>query len=481
MDERGLTRPGRRELVRRGLAGLLLPLAGRSVATAASEHGPVVTPNPIKARIATSGLAVELVDLAAPPPTSAVPPRALLNFLYHAGDGSGRLFTNDTRGVIWQIDPKSGTAQAFLDLRPILGNQLVVTTRATGLRSFAFHPDFARKGAPGRGKLYTVTTETVASRPAGVRLFAGPYPAALHDVVAEWSVDAANPDRVDPGSRRELFRVAQLSAGHCADQLMFDPNARPGDAAYGALWLGVGDGGDFEHPDPYNLAQNPGVAAGKLLRVDPLRRGAQAYTVPADNPFVGRAGYLPEIWALGLRHPQNLSFDRGGAGRMILTDIGKENVEEVNLGIAGANHGWPLREGTFVTNRTKPSVLYALPSDDARHGFTYPVAQYDHDEGRAVTGGFVYRGTQVPALTGQYLFGDIVNGRVFHVPVDGLRPGHLATIRELALLRNGRSVRLADLVHGQPGRVDLRFGQDERGEVYVLTKQDGMIRSLRPA
>ena len=87
----------------------------------------------------------------------------------------------------------------------------------------------------------------------------------------------------------------------------------------------------------------------------------------------------------------------------------------------------------------------------------------------------------MPALIGQYLFGDIVNGRVFHVPVDGLRPGHLATIRELALLRNGRSVRLADLVHGQPGRVDLRFGQDERGEVYVLTKQDGMIRSLRPA
>ena len=173
-----------------------------------------------------------------------------------------------------------------------------MTTRATGLRSFAFHPDFARKGAPGRGKLYTVTTETVASRPAGVRLFAGPYPAALHDVVAEWSVDAAHPDRVDPGSRRELFRVAQLSAGHCADQLMFDPNARPGDTAYGALWLGVGDGGDFEHPDPYNLAQNPGVAAGKLLRVDPLRRArrptrcrptTRSSAGPATCPRSGRS------------------------------------------------------------------------------------------------------------------------------------------------------------------------------------------------
>jgi glucose/arabinose dehydrogenase len=472
--------------MRRGLVGLggiaasVLPLAGRSVATAASNHGAVVTPNPIKPRVAKSGLAVELLDFAAPP-TSAKSPRAALNFLYHAGDGSGRLLTNDTRGVIWELDPKTGAARFFLDLRPILRGRLVVTARATGLRSFAFHPDFARKGAPGRGKLYTATTETVASRPKGVRLFAGAHPAVLHDVVAEWSVDAANPDRVDPGSRRELFRIDQLAPAHTADQLMFDPNARPGDAAYGMLWLGVGDGGDFDHPDPYNLAQNPGVAPGKLLRVDPLRRGSQAYTVPSDNPFVGRAGYLPEIWALGLRHPQNLSFDRGGSGRMILTDIGKNNVEEVNLGIPGANHGWPLREGTFVTNRTNPNVLYALPADDARYGFTYPVAEYDHDEGRAIAGGFVYRGAAVPALAGQYLFGDIVNGRVFHVPEQELRFGRLATIHELTLLRQGRPVRLLDHVHGQPGRVDLRFGQGEDGEVYILTKQDGMVRKLRPA
>jgi glucose/arabinose dehydrogenase len=166
---------------------------------------------------------------------------------------------------------------------------------------------------------------------------------------------------------------------------------------------------------------------------------------------------------------------------MILTDIGKLNIEEVNLGSAGANYGWPLREGTFVTNRTNPDTLYALPADDARRGFTYPVAQYDHDEGRAIAGGFVYRGTRVPALAEQYLFGDIVDGRVFHVPVEALRPGRLATIRELTLLRGGRRVRLLDLVRGQPGRVDLRFGQDEAGEVYVLTKQDGMVRGLRLA
>jgi hypothetical protein len=111
------------------------------------------------------------------------------------------------------------------------------------------------------------------------------------------------------------------------------------------------------------------------------------------------------------------------------------------------------------------------------------VAQYDHDEGRAIAGGFVYRGTAVPELEGQYLFGDIVNGRVFHVPAAELRLGSLARIRELTLLRGGERVELLDLVgpSNPPGRVDLRFGQDEAGEVYVLTKQDGRVRRLCPA
>ena len=196
---------------------------------------------------------------------------------------------------------------------------------------------------------------------------------------------------------------------------------------------------------------------------------------------MGRSGYLAEIWALGLRHPLNISFDRGGTGKFLIADIGQAQVEEVNLGVAGANYGWPLREGTFATERLDQTTLYALPADDAQNNFTYPVAQYDHSEGRAITGGFVYRGTAVPQLAGQYLLGDIVNGRIFHVAVDGLNPGAQATLQELRLLRGGSPVTLRTLVGGSSGRVDLRFGQDEAGEMYVLTKQDGKIRKFAAA
>jgi glucose/arabinose dehydrogenase len=234
-------------------------------------------------------------------------------------------------------------------------------------------------------------------------------------------------------------------------------------------------------PDPYDLAQDRGVALGKVLRVDPLASGTRPYTVPADNPFVGAAGTLPEIWALGLRHPQNLSFDRGGTSQLLIADIGQGNVEEVNLGVRGANYGWSLREGTFVTDRAGSTPLYALPADDASRGFTYPVAQYDHTEGRAIAGGYVYRGAAVPALAGHYLFGDIVNGRVFHVPVADLRLGRQAAFKELRLLRGGAPVTLLGLVGAANGRVDLRFGQDEAGEVLVMTKQEGVIYKLRTA
>jgi glucose/arabinose dehydrogenase len=280
--------------------------------------------------------------------------------------------------------------------------------------------------------------------------------------------------------------VAVYKDDHNIDQLMFDPKLRPGQAGYGAMYVGVGDGGNVpSRPDPYNQAQNLGRALGKILRINPLRQpGGKPYGIPADNPFVGRAGALPEIWAYGLRHPLNMSFDTGGNGALIITDIGQEHVEEVNLGVKGANYGWPEREGTYVTDRRDGTVLYAPPADDTARGFTFPVAQYDHYEGgpvglSAITGGFVYRGTAVPALAGQYLFGDLVTGRVFHVPASNLKLGRRATIRELTLKRAGVTVTLKGLAGA--ARADLRFGQDQAGEVYVMSKQDGVIRKLGPA
>ena len=263
---------------------------------------------------------------------------------------------------------------------------------------------------------------------------------------------------------------------------MFNPRAQPGDSDYGLLYIGVGDGGNRRKPpDPFNLAQNRKVALGKILRINPLASGSKAYTVPSDNPFVGKANSLPEIWAYGLRHPQNLSFDRGGSGVFLIIDIGQANVEEVNRGVKGANYGWSLREGTFVTDRAGSVPLYKLPGNDATYGFTYPVLQYDHTEGQAIVGGYVCRGSAVPKLAGHYLFGDLVNGRVFHVPVANLVLGKQAEFKELRLFKGGKEISLFGLVGGTNARVDLRFGQDEAGEVYIMTKQEGTIYRLRPA
>jgi glucose/arabinose dehydrogenase len=484
-DERRL---GRRAAMRVGLAGLgglatvgLLPVAGPPASAA-------IIPDPIPRRIERSGLTVELAEFSTPPRTSATAPHAMLNFLYHAGDGSSRVFANDSWGKIWLINRSTGGVSLFLDLAKARGQAFLPKPSQMGLRSFAFHPDFARAGTRGYRKLYTVSTETAASRPSGVPLFSGPFPVKHHDVVAEWSVDPDNLSRVKSGSRREVLRIAQYKADHNTDQLMFDPNAKRGEPGYGKMFVGVGDGGNVPaSPDPYDQAQDPGRALGKILRIDPLKQAdGRRYAVPADNPFRGRSGYLPEIWALGLRHPQNLSFDRGGTGAFLVTDIGQAHIEEVNLGLKGANYGWPLREGTFVTDRTDSATLYGLPPGDEGNGFTYPVAQYDHDEGTAarkaaIAGGFVYRGTAVPALVGHYLLGDIVNGRVFHVPVSDLRPGSQAVVKELALIKGGQPTTLMALIGGANGRVNLRFGQDELGEVYILTKQDGKIRRLAAA
>jgi glucose/arabinose dehydrogenase len=485
----------RRAVVRAALAGAggaavgpLLPLAwgggAAEAAPATPGSGQLVTPDPIEAGVPPSEVAVELVPFSTPPATASEPPRALLQMLYTSPDG--RLFLNDARGKLYEVDRQTGGTTLFLDVAAALDGRLLIApgpfpgTTNSGFRGFAFHPDFSRRGQLGFRRFYTATCERPSGSPtipSGQRR----YTTRVHNVLAEWRANDAGTAAI-PTSRRQVIRFAAWADDHNPDTPMFNPRALPGDADYGKLYIGVGDGGNRPRsPDPYNLAQDRGVALGKILRIDPLASGGRRYTVPADNPFVGRAGTLPEIWALGLRHPQNLSFDRGGSGAFIVTDIGQRNIEEVNLGVAGANYGWPLREGTFVTDRAGSEPLYGLPADDASYGFTYPVAQYDHDEGKAIAGGYVYRGSAVPGLVGHYLFGDIRNGRVFHVPVDSLAPGQQAAFKELRLLRGGAPVTLRRLVGVANNRVDLRFGQDQTGEVYVMTKQEGVVYRLRAA
>ena len=241
------------------------------------------------------------------------------------------------------------------------------------------------------------------------------------------------------------------------------------------LYLALGDGGNFPSGDLDRAGQNPASALGKILRIDPLQDGQHTYSVPGDNPFVGDRSFLPEIWALGFRHPQRFSWDDDGT--MLIADIGENAVEEINIGQAGGNYGWREREGTFTVDDS--GRVYELPPFDGSFDFLYPAAQYDHGEGRAITGGFVYHGSEVPDLAGRYVFGDIVNGRIFHVDASDLENGRETEIEELVLLRDDAPVTLLDVVDAP--RTDLRFGQDENGEIYITTKQDGMIRTFAPA
>jgi hypothetical protein len=398
-EKQGFTR---REVIETTLLGLggaaacLLPI-GEAEAAPSDPAGPKVPKNPIPAAI-QKGIGIELVDFCTPPRTKkTAPPFALLNTLYHMGDGSGRIFANDSRGKLYRVEQDRTTL--ILDLAKLRGSKLLKSTRTLGFRSFAFHPDFKASGKPGFGKLYTVSTETTSGVPSGVQIFKGDFPVHHHDVVTEWTLNPSTL-KVNASSRRELFRIAQHSTDHNTDQLMFDPNLKPGDPGYGLLFITVGDGGKTEPGDKYRLAQNLGVLNGKVLRIDPLKQPSAAYRIPADNPFTGKAGARGEIWAYGFRHPEFLAFDvkaLGGGGTMFIADIGQNNIEELNIGQKGGNYGWSRREGTYVTDAATGRVLYSLAKSDDP-GLIYAAAQYDHSEGKAICGGYVYRGSAIPEL-----------------------------------------------------------------------------------
>jgi hypothetical protein len=430
-------------------------------------------------------IAVIVRDVVAVPPSSSARPVARINFLVDAGDGSGRLFVNDMNGKIYVIKDEKVHPVPFLDMTLARKGAFVSDWEPEqGLAGFAFHPDFAKPGRPGFGKLYTSSTEAASS---GKPEFPTPDPTGRtwhHDVLTEWTVDPADPDRVDVASRREVLRIAHPLHDHVMCQVAFARHAAVGDPDYGMLYIGVGDGGDtfpyYKKVDAMRNAQNRLSLFGKILRINPLPDGSRKYSVPPDNPFVADASYLKEIWALGLRNPQRFSWDSGGAHMMLIADIGQAQAEEVNVGRAGANYGWGEREGTFVVDRDDENRVSPLPADDERFGYTYPAIQYRHDrrDSRyAVTGGFVYRGKAIPALQGKYIFGDIVTGRVFFADAATLVNGRLSPFVEIKLHYRGKDRSLLEILGGDT-RADLRIGTDQRGEIYLLTKRDGMIRRL---
>lgn len=408
---------------------------------------------------------------------------ARIQYLAPLGDGSGRLVLNDLRGLLYLTDESGAAPTTYLDVRTRdVGFDDSMFPNETGLVGVAFHPQFAAAGTPGFAKFYTAYS---ARSDSGRADYLDDDAGSHESVIREWTAD--NPGaNVFSGTSREVFRIGQFAPNHNVGTIAFNPTAAPGSPDYGILYASLGDAGSAY--DPRDFGQSLAAPHGAIIRIDPLAGGDdRGYGVPADNPFAGEAGVAPEIWAYGLRHAQQFSWDADG--RMFMGDIGQNSVEEINLGVPGANYGWRLREGTFATGYAvgpgRPGRLYPRPAQD-EHPFVYPVAQYDHDEGYAVGGGFVYRGRAIPALQGKYVFTDFPRGRVLYIDADTLVPGQPAEIRELRLVIDGRERDLVE-VAGVPNtyapgdRADARLGIDSAGELYLLTKSDGWVRKLEPA
>jgi hypothetical protein len=463
---------------------LLLPRSGH----AGGLTGPVLD----------DGRAVVIEDVVQLPFSSASPPHARLNVLSEAPDGSGRLFVNDLNGPLHIIDGAS--VHTYLDLRTLRPQLKTSTGLGTGFVSFAFHPDFATNGL-----FYTAHSETITPPPT-------PPPANLepavtttinqHSIVTEWhaTIPAAN---AFVGTSRELIRIAAPLNIHNLGELSFDPTAAPGDADYGLLYIAAGDFGSAEKGEPEQL-QRLDTPLGALLRIDPLggpfERGGVTYDygIPAGNPFAadGNPSTFDEIFAYGFRNGHRIVWDPASDGAAFITGIGESNIEEINVLAAGANYGWPEREGTFAIDvDVDPTTVFPLPPNDHLFGYRYPAAQYDHSDTTtfwvAIAGGAVLQDAAAPSLDGELIFGDVVDGSLFHVRVADLYsaddgdPATTAQIRRLGVIRNGASDSLLQIVRDALSstthpRTDIRFARDLSGKLYLTTKSDAFVRRILP-
>lgn len=408
---------------------------------------------------------------------------------------------------------------------------------ATGFTSFHFDPDYARNGVFYTIHLEDSTLEAAAAPRTGVvaGLDLSQYkttkaietPTAEGQIInreavlVEWT-DRNIKNATFEGTAREVMRLQLNTAIHPMGEMTFNPVARPGDPDWRVMYIGSGDSGSGEQRDIRRLSpQRLDTLVGKILRIVPDLRVRTStstlsengrYRIPNDNPFSSLDGARKEIWAVGLRNPHRLIWDvdpaQPRAPRLFAFNIGLATWETVVIVRKGANYGYSLREGTQMMS---PDGMGPLPEDDeipVRISETvvrgtvkpsYPVIQYPHMKGSggdAIAGGFVYRGNKVPALRDKLVFGDITTGRIWYAELadvlaaDDGNAATVAPIHEIdAGLRQlveaayrkrggiGTALPGAAAVSG-PGRVDLRFAVDNDGEIYVLTKSDGMIRRV---
>ncbi len=485
---------------------------------------------------------------------------ARVNFLRDEGPFMpDRLFVNDLNGKLYILDRATRRFTTYLDFNrntaetPGATGLFPAFTRANGyangLVTFLFDRSYTDRNSPHYGKFYTVHIELdtddgdvrrlpVASAFPGLTNPAAYAPSTAfeapgtdntgtrHAVLVEWQ-DTDRTDAVFQGTAREILRIEFNGRIHPLGDLLRNPAPLiGGHPDFRTLYLAVGDGGAGEqnnavlHPTPQRLD----VLQGKILRIspdDPDGPGPLRYTVPPDHPFFSLpGGTRPEIWAYGFRNPHRLSWDFN-TGLLLAADIGFRSWEEINVVRRAGNYGYGEREGNRVLNLATGLADGALPADDARSRYTYPVIQYPHSPalgyGDAIAGAFIYRGAKIPELQGKLVFGDITTGQLWYADVEDVHaaddddPATLAPFHRIELLwdnprdaagparydrmyeivrdeyraRGGRdpdlpgAATVSDLTGG--GRADIRLAVDRDGEFFILSKSDGMIRALSAA
>ncbi|WP_461097206.1 PQQ-dependent sugar dehydrogenase [Spirosoma luteolum] len=334
----------------------------------------------------------------------------------YANDGTNRVFVVEQAGRIRVLDnrPDVATAGTYLDI-----HKRVASGGEMGLLGLAFHPRFRENG-------YVYVNYTKDS--------------PRETVVSRFKASSATAPTIDPATEVVLFTFPQPYANHNGGKVLFGPD--------GYLYVSTGDGGSGG--DPQNNAQNRKSWLGKILRIDVNATDKGQYGIPADNPFRGQGnGVREEIFAYGLRNPWRISFD--DQKRLWAGDVGQNETEEVDIVTKGGNYGWRIREGRDPYNdKGNPPASNLIG----------PIWQYSHQNGDvSITGGQVYRGSQLPALKGQYIYADYASGKVWALAsTDGKR----ATNRELL---------------PRAGSISA-FGEDQRHELYLCDLGSGKILKL---
>lgn len=424
--------------------------------------------NPIPDTIQLSDLVVGL-ELFTHIPASGEDPLLTRIAKFESQPGTETIFIMDLRGKLYEMT--GNTPVVYMDMEQLRPDFIPKPGLATGFGSFAFHPEFSKNGL-----LYTTHTESPGSGRADFS-YNDSIPVMLQWVLTEWKTEKPNAFPFS-GKGRELMRINMVHSFHGMQEIKFNPLAKPGDDDYGLLYIGIGDGSGVEMGYPF-LAHSRDKIWGTIIRIDPAGRNSAngKYGIPASNPFSNSddPNTVREIYAYGFRNPHRFSWSKSGL--MLASNIGHHNIESLNIILPGHDYGWHIREGTFVMNALgNMNDVFPLPNDDSIYHITYPVAQYDHDEGNAISGGFEYWGKDVPELIGKYIFGDIVSGRLFYVEMKDLKLGSQAPIREFQVSVNGERKSLAEICGNK--RVDLRFGRDARGELYIMTKPDGNVHRI---